>query len=52
MLQKDFYWLRAEYNKEKKAKDEAMRARMKEIMANAVNVSEESEEAEGSEENS
>ena len=49
MLQKDFYWLRAEYNKEKKAKDEAMRARMKEIMANAVNVS---EEAEGSEENS
>ena len=49
MLQKDFYWLRAEYNKEKKAKDEAMRARMKEIMANAVNVS---EEAESSEENS
>lgn len=52
MLQKDFYWLRAEYNKEKKAKDEAMRARMKEIMANTVNVSEESEKAEGSEENS
>lgn len=49
MLQKDFYWLRAEYNKEKKAKDEAMRARMKEIMANAVNVS---EEVEDSEENS
>ena len=36
MLQKDFYWLRAEYNKSKKKADEEKKARMKEIMETAI----------------
>ena len=36
MLQKDFYWLRAEYNKSKKKASDEQKARMKEIAETAI----------------